>query len=65
MMAKYTHAETFKDKVEDLRPLYAVLGRFLDQTDALQDVGDVIDPSLLFNSQVVRSLKDGKKQIPP
>ena len=41
----------------DLLPLNTVLVLLLDESDALEDVGDVVDPSLLLHVQGVSGLK--------
>ena len=40
-----------------LLPLNTILVLLLDEADALEDVGDVVDPPLLLHVQRVRSLR--------
>ena len=43
--------------IDDSLPLDAILVPLLYEADALEDVGDVVDPALLLHLQQVRGLK--------
>lgn len=47
----------------DLLPLDAVLGLLLDQSDSLQYISDIVDPSFLPHCQDVCRLNDRMKAM--